>query len=536
MTHRHIVQSVLIVMVTAGIMTGIRMVYDNIIVAGNHTHLQELANRSIYRVELATDLAVSTLAVLQTQGHTTCTPQTLAAFRKYVMTVGSLKNIMLHSPRTSCAVFGTNSLPKDMRSAHKWETSRNPSISLSVRSNGHDHTLLIRWKNKDRILTAVISTGGMLYDMVPDALRAHLHMGISLKAGQEIAAYHPQSAGYDGKNEQHKQTNFVAHSKRYPIKARLSIDENRLLTWNRSNSLTLDLLGLCIGLFIGFLAAGALLPPLGPIDELDEAIANGEIVPFFQPIIHLRSSEICGFEMLARWIKPDGTMVPADRFIVLAENFGRIDAVLFALLRSAGLSIGKELRANPHLKLSFNITPEQFLDPEFLPRLLGVIGLVNLPPNCLVAEITERQQIADLETASELILRYREHGIRIAIDDAGTGHNGLSSIQKLDVSMIKLDKFFIDGIVESRRARQMIEMLANLARQYGMTVVAEGIETPEQALAAQAMGVAEGQGFYFSRPLPARELLDLLAEQRKPLTQNNTKKSSNQHVAIRIAS
>ena len=299
-----------------------------------------------------------------------------------------------------------------------------------------------------------------------------------------------------------------------------------VFVWKSSSLLFVDLFFGLVGISVGFLAARALFPPLGPLNELDEAIANGEFVPYFQPIINLGSSEIAGFEMLARWIKRDGSMVPPALFIPLAENFGRIDALLFALLRQAGLSIGQELRANPHLKLSFNVTPEQFLDPQFLPRLLGVLKLVDLPPSCLIAEITERQPINDLDLACEVIAQYKKHGIRIAIDDAGTGHNGLSSIQKLDVSTIKLDKIFIDGIVDNERARQMVEMLANLAHQYQMSVVAEGIETPGQALAAQAMGIKEGQGFYFARPLPANDLLSLLDEQKKPLTQNNTPKTS----------
>ena len=275
------------------------------------------------------------------------------------------------------------------------------------------------------------------------------------------------------------------------------------------------------GLIIGYLSSRALFPPLGPIDEIDEAIRNGEFVPYFQPIINLRSSSIVGFEMLARWTRPNGELVSPGRFIPLAENFDRIDDILFTLLRTAGREIGPRLLKNPHLKLTFNITPGQFLEPKFLPRLLKVIASAGLPVGNLEAEITERQEIADLQLASQVITQYKKHGIRVAIDDAGTGHNGLSSIQKLDVCTLKLDKIFIDGIVNDERSRQMIEMLANLAKQYKMNVVAEGIETPEQAAAALELGIPEGQGFYFSRPLKAVDLRALLDEQHQPLQQNN---------------
>ena len=101
-------------------------------------------------------------------------------------------------------------------------------------------------------------------------------------------------------------------------------------------------------------------------------------------------------------------------------------------------------------------------------------------------------------------------GIRVAIDDMGTGHNGLSSIQKLNANTMKLDKLFIDGIVYDERARQMVSMLSQLASQYQMTSVAEGLETAEQVAVALSLGIQEGQGYYFYRPLSHEKLLEVL--------------------------
>ncbi len=531
MINRTILQTILIILVAATFTAGAHLTYENIVEASNKNQLKDLAKRGVHRIELATDLAVSTIARIQRQGVTSCTPDAIATFRHFVMTVGSIKDIQLHTASQSCAVFGTNTRRADLESSYKWERGLHSTIQLSVASQQNNHTLSVLWKNKSHDLIAVVSTGGILYDMVPSALRPYLQMHISLNDGRQIASYNPKNAGYkdttflDKATNRREQIYFKALSKRYPVKVQLTLSQGHLMSWNNSRIPLIDLLSGFFGLFVGFLAARALFPPLGPIDELDLAIANGEFTPYFQPIINLNSSEIAGFEMLARWTKRNGSMVSPGVFIPLAENFGRIDAILFALLRHAGNSIGQELHANPDLKLTFNVTPDQFLDPDFLPHLLKVIKLADLPSSCLVAEITERQPISDLDLACEMIAQYKKQGFRIAIDDAGTGHNGLSSIQKLDVSTIKLDKIFIDGIVDNERARQMVEMLANLAHQYQMSVVAEGIESSEQALAAQAMGIQEGQGFYFARPLPAQDLLSLLNEQKKPLIQNNTPKT-----------
>jgi len=170
------------------------------------------------------------------------------------------------------------------------------------------------------------------------------------------------------------------------------------------------------------------------------------------------------------------------------------------------------LHENPNLKFTFNVTTDQFLSPRFFVDLQEVLTAGNFPMKCVVLEITERQEMADLKLAHKTVQRYAEKGIRIAIDDAGTGHNGLSTIQTLEAGILKLDKFFIDGIVENEKSRLMVEMLCQLAKEYNMNVVAEGIETAEQAAITMAMGIHEAQGFYFSRPVPAKQLLKQINE------------------------
>ncbi|MCP4934492.1 MAG: cyclic diguanylate phosphodiesterase [bacterium] len=522
MTKRHAIQFSLILLITVSFITITHLIYANIILAWNKLQLEDLAARMVLRTELATDLAVNTIIGIQTAGQTTCTADTIAAFKSYVMSVGALKDIRMRSAGTKCAVFSSDHLQTDLDAIDSWESSLNSTIQLAVLTTDKERTLSVLWRGSDHEIVAVISTGGLLFDMIPSGLRSDLSTQVTLNSGKKLATYLLENKHEGGQSTTSDDLRFTAYSKRYPIKAQLRIDKNAIGDWNKKYTSLIGLLVGMIGLFLGLLTARALFPPLGAIDEIDTAITNGEFVPYFQPIIDLKSSQISGFEMLARWIKPDGEIISPGRFIPLAENFDRVDAILFSLLHSAGLSLASELRTNSDLKLTFNLTPAQFLDPTFLPRLLKVINLAGLSPQCLVAEITERQEIADLELASQTIAQYHKHGLRIAIDDAGTGHNGLSSIQTLDVGTLKLDKIFIDGIVDNQRSQQMIELLVNLARQYHMTIVAEGIEQPEQAVAALSMGISEGQGFYFSKPIPAKDLLSLLNEQRQPLIQNNT--------------
>lgn len=130
----------------------------------------------------------------------------------------------------------------------------------------------------------------------------------------------------------------------------------------------------------------------------------------------------------------------------------------------------------------------------------------------MVIELTEREELPNLEHAADVIAQLRELGFKVAIDDAGTGHSGLSYIHKLGVNTIKIDKFFVDSIGADRTALAVVEMLVRLARELGMSTVAEGIESNEQMAALEACGVDEGQGYVVSPPLPAGDFLGMLRD------------------------
>lgn len=489
-----------------------KLLDSNVVYAWNKNQLKDLVARSIIRAEYATDLAVTAMADIQIEGLTTCSKETVEAFREHIFSAGNIKNIHLQTAQQNCSGFSSEEMQKNFDSEEYWINGRASNIQFYALPDKKQGIMRIKWELNDYNLMATVSVGGLLYDMVPASLRADLGIKLLLINGKEISSYLPDNGDRvkEDKVNPSGQLMYEASSKRYPVKAYIEIDEAALWALGNNQGKVFDILVALAGLVLGLLISRVLFPPLGFVGELDEALANEEFHPHFQPIVSLNSHKIVGFEMLARWTKPNGEKLSAGYFIPLAENLGKIDAILFSLLRSAGKEVGAELRKNPNLKLTFNVTPRQFLDAIFLKRLISVVTKADLPLGSLVVEITERQQLADLDQAVEIVACYRQNGIRIAIDDAGTGHNGLSSIQKLDADTMKLDKMFIDGIVDDERSRQMVTMLAKLARQYQMTMIAEGIETAEQAALAQALGIQEGQGFYFFHPVSSHKLVGLL--------------------------
>lgn len=536
MFNRQIRQLALIAVVTLSFIGGVHLLYNNVVHSWNKAQLRELTSRSVSRLELVADRAVTTMADIHIGGLVGCSQSTVESYRKLIFSVGSIKDLRLHDGGKTCAGFDGSTLKADLAKQENWQVSRNETVYFGTDRSNDGTRFSVRWKGEHHDLVSVLSTGGLLDDLVPDALRQHLKVRIVLENGPEIASYTPAS-GHEPSNEAWEPDILVsATSERYPIKSYSSIAPKALWAWHSFDSITAEAIVCFLGLLIGLLVSRVVFPSVGAIGEIDKALKNGEFIPYYQPIVALGSGKTIGFEMLARWKKPNGELQAPARFIPLIENLGRVDALTFTLLRQAAVDIVPKLHEDPNLKLTFNITPEQFLDPKFLPNLMEILIIGKFPMQCVVLEITERQQIEDLDLARKMVKAYSNKGIRIAIDDAGTGHNGLSSIQTLDARILKLDKFFIDGIVENEKSRQMVEMLCNLAKQYDMSVVAEGIETAEQAAVAMAMGIHEAQGFYFSRPVPAGDLVFNFgsAEQTNAaVTEAKPRKDTNTEPAIR---
>jgi EAL domain-containing protein (putative c-di-GMP-specific phosphodiesterase class I) len=189
-------------------------------------------------------------------------------------------------------------------------------------------------------------------------------------------------------------------------------------------------------------------------------------------------------------------------FIPLAESSGRIESMTWQILEAALKELYPRLREDKQFKLSFNVVPRHMVSDGFIETLRRVVAGSRVSARQVMLEITERTELPDLDRAAAVVRELRELGFRVAMDDVGVGHSGLSQMKGLGVNTIKIDKFFVDTITEGGSAATIVETLARLARDLHMTVIAEGIETFEQVQALIACGVEEGQGYLVSPPLP----------------------------------
>ncbi len=248
-----------------------------------------------------------------------------------------------------------------------------------------------------------------------------------------------------------------------------------------------------------------------PILEMERALEAKEFVPYYQPVVDLRSGAIVGAEVLMRWRKPDGSLVQPAAFIPLAESSGLILDMTRALMVAVRDEFGQVLGLRPRVKIGFNLTADHFTNEKIVADIREIFAGSPIRMSQIVLEVTERQPLEDLEMARRVIESLQELGCKVAIDDVGTGHGGLSYMLKLGVNYLKIDKMFVDAIGTERYSTTIIETLINLALSMRMEIFAEGVETFDQVRYLREHGIFLAQGYAFAPPLPGslfRQLLE----------------------------
>ena len=244
--------------------------------------------------------------------------------------------------------------------------------------------------------------------------------------------------------------------------------------------------------------------------ELRLAVANGDIQPFYQPLIDLRSQRVAGFEALARWIHPTLGDIAPERFIPVAESCGLIEDLSFHLLREAT----RAARLWPDdVVLAFNISLLQLSDKTLGLRILHILGESGLPPRRLEVELTESALVRDPEAAQVTLGALRDAGVRVALDDFGTGYSSIYHLRNFKIDKIKIDRSFLRRVGEDSDASNFLGALLGLGHGLGLTVTAEGVEDAAQAAALTEQGCEQAQGFLYSDPMPADATLAFIARQ-----------------------
>lgn len=235
--------------------------------------------------------------------------------------------------------------------------------------------------------------------------------------------------------------------------------------------------------------------------EMRAALANNEYQLFYQPKVDIRTETVVGAEALIRWIKSSGEVISPNDFIPLAEENGFIVELGAWVIEEAIKQLSLWQRQGVNLSLSVNIATKQLFEQTFEKKLQEKIHAAGLKPENLELEITEYLFMAQTQSNTNRIERLRQKGFRILLDDFGTGYSSLSYLKRFPIDQLKIDKLFLDDFqVESGAV--FLETIIKLARSLHMDVIAEGVETQEQAEVLKALGCNLVQGFLYARPMP----------------------------------
>jgi len=242
--------------------------------------------------------------------------------------------------------------------------------------------------------------------------------------------------------------------------------------------------------------------------ELRKALELEEFEVYYQPQIQLQTGKIVGMEALIRWNHPEKGMIPPNKFIPIAEETGLIIPINEWVMETACRQTKELLAQTPHLTVSVNLSPYEFESRRLVQKIMKILEKTKLPPHCLDVEITERMTM-DTEKAIPILKRLKSIGVTISVDDFGTGYSSLSYLKKLPIDRLKIDRSFVQNMHEKEA---ILPTIISLGHNIGVKVLAEGVETEQEAAYLKEKQCDEAQGYYYARPLPYRELTAFLAQ------------------------
>ena len=259
------------------------------------------------------------------------------------------------------------------------------------------------------------------------------------------------------------------------------------------------------------------IPPVQLAREFQHAMLDHQLSLYYQPIVHLKTGLVSGFETLMRWNHPQRGFISPGIFIPVAEQTGLIvEASKWALKEAirALKRLESHVGHNEHIYMSVNFSPRDLADESFLDEMYNVISASDVRPTQVQLEITGELLKHQRENSKMILGLCRKTGLRIAIDDFGLGdpNDFMKYMDDFPISTVKIDHLVIRDMFKVDGALAMIETIINEAKARNIEVIAEGIEHKEEALKLREMGCRGGQGYYFTKPLPERELTTILLQ------------------------
>jgi predicted signal transduction protein with EAL and GGDEF domain len=239
-------------------------------------------------------------------------------------------------------------------------------------------------------------------------------------------------------------------------------------------------------------------------DDLRQAVSRGELLVYYQPIVSMHDARLSGFEALVRWQRPDFGLVGPGEFISVAEETGLIVAIGSWVLREACRQMSAwhvQFPSEPALTIAVNFSGKQFIQPDLVEQVVRTLRETRLDPRSLGVEFTESVAMQDVARTALVLKELKTLGVYTSVDDFGTGYSSLSHLRRLPLDILKLDRSFVSEMLNGNESGEIVHTIISLAHILGMAVVAEGVETIEQANQLRELGCKYAQGYFYSKPM-----------------------------------
>ncbi|HEV7345234.1 MAG TPA: EAL domain-containing protein [Devosia sp.] len=454
------------------------------------------------QIEIGMNDAISALRRVLAESPSLCTPTFVANVQREIESSINMKQVLVENLDgvQYCDAFGRT-------------VSYSP-ISENLPVPGHTETLTLvqlgdlsmpalkitQTFGQSRRVSAFVPLMGQTSDGLAQALPTAAMMRVLLTNGTPVLTVGDAST-FDQRGSSAEFIYADAFAGELPLKVEFAVP----FVMARSTYADLDVgftaIACLISAIVLLLSLGYVRRSRVPAFDLERAIARAEIKPYYQPIINLRTGELVGCEVLCRWEKKNGQVVPPGAFIDYAEVTGLAIPMTLSLMQQVKFDLGDLSQMMPEMKIAINLFEGHFRDDSIVEDVQAIFG--NSPINFrqLVFEITERHPLANSAVANSVIAGLHALGSRIAMDDAGTGHSNLAYLGTLGVDIIKIDRIFVDMVKPGTTQVPVLDGLIAMAKDLDCEIVAEGVETEEQALYLRARGVIQAQGFIFAPAL-----------------------------------
>jgi sensor c-di-GMP phosphodiesterase-like protein len=443
--------------------------------------------------------SLAELVQVQDLAGARCDEPAIARLRDRVYRSTGVREIDLFDAdlRTYCSNFGPVTLNYGSDAARRFPAS---GVFLQVLATTalHEQSVVLFYRTPaGRGLSAVIHPDQFL-ERLDVAASDGMYLTLTLADGTPIAARLPRDGAPIAL------TAFAGRSgARFSLVASAGAD--RALIWSRLERVLPAFAG--VGLLMSALLLWLLVRIVRRRSSLEAAlqtaIKRDELEIHYLPTIDIVSNRCVGGEALVRWRHPERGLLPPAVFIGLAEETGLIIQMTHWLLRRVAAEIASRFSGRSGMHFGVNLTARHFRNDDIVREVREALAAAQLPATTLVLEATERQMLDDGEGEPAVVMaRLRALGCALAVDDFGTGHNGLAFLQKFDLDYVKIDKLFVETIGTDAVSRPVLDAIIDLGQRLGVTLIAEGVETPDQLAYLRDRGVRYAQGYLFAKPMP----------------------------------